>query len=303
MDVQANPRTASSRCSSRKVAGVRCIASSSQFTATIDGMITLFFHLSSKVKVLATAEKIRLQIIRTAGEVLNLASFVARCTWHFFHSFFLFFFSHKALRARPKQSWNAPCSHRLPFITLAIVWRLNSQVLFPVRFVWTVRPLLTACSKYEWRILDEIIPRKMARDKATYQPEILLCTLRKWYSSTLINTTQSGVSHSDPWPFWIQCWVARINTFWGTFLIFHQYFHPYLACFPLNQLLRKPELRGFLCFMWRNSRFVPVRFLWDTLTFFKPNPTRWHNCKMHCWCTSGLPGYKISPGADFFFFF
>lgn len=96
-----------------------------------------FFHLSSKVKVLATAEKICLQIIKPAGEVLKLAPFVARCTWHFFftHSFFFFFFFlHKALPCQ-KRSENAPCSHRLPVITVAIVLRLNSLFLFPVRLV------------------------------------------------------------------------------------------------------------------------------------------------------------------------
>lgn len=51
-----------------------------------------FSTCHEKVKVLAAAEKICLQIIKTAGEVLNSASFVARCTWHFFfHPFFLFF--------------------------------------------------------------------------------------------------------------------------------------------------------------------------------------------------------------------
>lgn len=105
------------------------------------------FRPSSRVQSFGTGrkEKIYLQIIKTAGEQLQLASPVAEAvgrTWLLFFSrpFFLLFsfffpplFLRKAPRARPERSASAPCSHGSPFITAASVWRLDSPaaLFFP----------------------------------------------------------------------------------------------------------------------------------------------------------------------------
>lgn len=101
----------------------------------------IFFQLSSKVKVLATAGKDLSADNQNSRWGTRVGFF---CCWsrrlHMTFFFFLalsffFFFLREALRARSKRSGNAPCSHRLPFITVASVWRLNSLFLFPVRLV------------------------------------------------------------------------------------------------------------------------------------------------------------------------